>query len=94
LCLLYWTDKVATAIARAGEYDDSVQDDWCCHIQYQDLLTNPKLAVEKISAHFGKSMSSLHKQRINSWLSQRSQHSEGTHACDPADFGWTAASLE
>jgi hypothetical protein len=90
----YWASKVDTAISSAAAFDESANDDWCCHVQYRELMARPQATLEKIYAHFGETVSPLHRQRMDTWLRQRSQHSEGIHSYQAGDFGWTADALQ
>lgn len=89
----YWASKVDTAIERAINFDANADTPWCCHVQYQDLISEPQQTLNRIYNHFDTSTSQLHLQRVKAWLGQRPQHSAGTHRYDAADFGWTKDSL-
>jgi hypothetical protein len=89
----YWAEKIGTAIGKASVFDETAAPDWCCHVQYRDLLAEPKTALEGIYNHFSDSMNTLHKRRVDAWLNQRPQHAEGVHSYDPGDFGWTQKML-
>ena len=89
----YWAGKVDTAIDRAISFDTSADRSWCCHVQYQDLISDPQQTLQRIYNHFDTSTNELHLQRVKAWLGQSPQHSAGTHRYDPADFGWTKGSL-
>jgi hypothetical protein len=90
----YWASKVDTAVNSAAAFDDSAGDDWCCHVQYQDLMARPEATLEKIYEHFGEAVNPVHRRRMASWLDQRPQHSEGIHSYQPGDFGWTSEELQ
>lgn len=89
----YWASKVDTAIARAMDFDANADTPWCCHVQYQDLVSDPQKTLNRIYNHFDTSTNALHLQRVNAWLGQSPQHSAGKHKYDAADFGWTKNSL-
>lgn len=89
----YWADKLLRAIDKASAFDASNGDDWCCHLQYQELIADPMTALDELYRHFGVSISELHQRRIASWLQQRPQHADGIHAYDAGDFGWSKDSL-
>ena len=89
----YWAEKISIAIDKATSFDQAAASDWCCHVQYKDLLAQPKAMLEGVYEHFGDALNTLHKRRIDTWLTQRPQHAAGVHSYDPGDFGWTEKML-
>ena len=90
----YWADKIDTAISAATAFDDAQTSAWCYHVQYEDLVADPVATLQNIYASFGTTTTALYQQRVTTWLRQKPQHAEGIHSYDPADFGWSAASLQ
>ena len=89
----YWAEKISTAIEKATSFDQAAASEWCCHVQYEDLLAQPKATLDRVYEHFGDDLNTLHKRRIDAWLTQRPQHAAGVHSYDPGDFGWTQKML-
>jgi hypothetical protein len=88
-----WKGKITDAINKATIFDDSRSDDWCFHLRYEDLTRDPTASMERILAHFGQPLGSLHQQRITRWLEYRPKDVYGKHSYDPGDFGWSAEQL-
>jgi len=84
-----WRQKLRHAVVSGMRYDDEAEAGWCFHMRYSDLMRDPCAAMERVYAHFGESLGSLHERRIRAWLADRPQYVFGRHAYDPADFGWS-----
>lgn len=84
-----WLDKAKDGLAKAMAYDDSASDDWCVHVQYDDLVNDPSGTVADIYATFGQTPSDLHQRRMAAWVAQRPQTHFGRHVYRAEDFGWT-----
>lgn len=52
-------------------------------------MRDPIATIRAIYARYGETPSDLHVRRMQVWLKERGQHSEGRHVYDPQDFGWT-----
>lgn len=90
----YWASKVDTGIRKAIGFDEQADANWCCHIQYQDLISDPKGTLKSIYEHFGDSPSDLHQRRVATWLKQKPKNAHGSHRYDPQDFGWSKQDLK
>ena len=84
-----WLGKLRHAIQKGMEYDAKSEPGWCVHIQYSEMMRDPRAAMRRIYAHFGETPSELHEKRITAFLAERHQTHAGKHVYDPKDFGWT-----
>lgn len=90
-----WSHKARVGIERGLDFDERQRGrDWCHHLLYADLMADPVAAMERLYAHFGRELAPLHRRRIETWVSQRSQSAFGRHGYDPADFGFSDARFE
>jgi len=89
-----WSRKLQLAVTRGMEFDRrQAGSEWCCHVQYEELMADPVAVVRRIYASFGEEVRPLHARRMEAWMRDRPQETFGLHAYDPADFGWTADSI-
>jgi hypothetical protein len=84
-----WLGKARFAIESGMAFDDRTQSDWCQHVRFDELMRDPIATVRAIYAQYDEVPSELHERRMQLWLRERGQHSEGRHVYDPEDFGWT-----
>jgi len=84
-----WLGKARFAIESGMAYDDGAPEGWCQHVRFAEFMKAPIDTVRQIYAQYGETPSDLHVRRMEVWLQERGRHSEGRHAYDPADFGWS-----
>ena len=89
-----WNFKLHSVINKAMAFDRDRKEEWCYHLRYEDLMTNPEGAIKKIFQHFDLSVSELHQRRMCKWLEYRPKNSFGKHHYEASDFGWTPEQLE
>jgi hypothetical protein len=91
----YWNHKLRVAVERGLRYDTAQPArDWCCHVQYAELMKDPVGAVRRIYAHFGDEVSPLHARRMERWMQDRPQQSFGRHVYDAAELGLPRDALD
>lgn len=88
-----WKNKLKSALNTGMSFDAKARDEWCFHMHYKDLVANPIETVRRIHQHFGEETAPLHERRIRAWMNRTSPSAVGRHAYDPADFGWSYATL-
>ena len=74
-------------------FDAKAKPGWCVHIHYEELMRDPIAAVRRLYRHFDEEPSPLHERRIEAWLREKPQTTDGKHVYDPADFGWSYEEL-
>jgi hypothetical protein len=89
-----WKRKAKHALSTATDLDSSALDGWCAHVHYDAFMADPIGTVRDLYARHGEPVTELHERRMHAWLDQRGQDAFGRHRYDPADFGWTYASLD
>jgi hypothetical protein len=89
-----WKGKAKHALETGMAFDESAPEGWCMHVHYDDLVSDPVATVERIHAHFGEILGSLHARRIRAFMAQDRPSAGGRHAYDPADFGWSYEGLQ
>lgn len=89
-----WNHKLHLAVSRGVEFDESRAGDWCCHVQYEEILADPVAVMRRIYAHFGEEVQPLHERRMQSWMQERPQEHHGRHRYDAADFGLSESNIE
>jgi len=91
----YWSNKVEGALARAMDFDARQAGmDWCSHVRYADLMTDPIETVRGIYAHFGEVVHPLHERRMAVWMRDRGQDAFGRHGYAYADFGLDSEAID
>ncbi len=88
-----WKRKCAFAIGSAIAFDQRSDPGWCQHLHYDEFVADPIAAVRTLYATHDAEVSGLHARRMEAFLEQRPQDAFGRHGYDPADFGWTYATL-
>ncbi|MFK7894925.1 MAG: sulfotransferase [Myxococcota bacterium] len=89
-----WLKKLQHAVRSGMEFDAKQGGaDWCAHVLYSDLISDPLGTIRKIYDQFGETPSNLHERRVEAWLREKPQTSEGRHVYDPKDFGWSYGGL-
>jgi hypothetical protein len=86
-----WDRKLHLAVSRGLDFDARQEGrDWCCHVQYAELVADPLATLRRIYAHFGDALEPLHERRAAVWMRERPQDVHGRHRYDAADFGLTS----
>jgi hypothetical protein len=88
-----WSHKLHLAVTRGLAFDAEHGSDWCCHVQYAELLADPVASVEKIYQHFGETPGPLHSRRMRAFLRDRPRDLHGRHRYEARDFGFDDAQL-
>ncbi len=90
-----WSEKLHLGLTRGMEFDERQHGaEWCCHVQYRDLMADPIATVRAMYTHFGAELHPLHVRRMEVWMRDRPQEVFGRHVYDPGDFGLDPAELE
>jgi len=89
----YWAHHMREGLARGLAYDAAREDRWCHHLRYEDLVADPIAAVEALYAHYGETVTALHRRRMETWMRDRPQRAFGRHRYALGDFGLDAAGL-
>ena len=85
-----WSRKLQLGLTRGMEFDERQRGaDWCCHVQYADILADPMAVMRRIYTHFDATLHPLHEKRIHTWMRDRPQEVFGRHIYHPPDFGLT-----
>jgi hypothetical protein len=88
-----WKRKCSFALGSAVAFDEKLDDGWCQHLHYDELMADPLGTVRQLYQSFGDEVSDLHARRMRAFLEHRPKDVFGRHRYDPADFGWTYAGL-
>jgi hypothetical protein len=89
-----WDRKLHLAVSRGLDFDArQAGRDWCCHVQYAELLAAPLDTLRRIYAHFGDAPLPLHERRARVWLRERPQDLHGRHRYRACDFGLADAAI-
>ena len=82
-----WSHKLHLAVSRGLDFDARAGREWCCHVQYAELVADPLGTLRRVYAHFGDGLLPLHERRVGAWMRERPQHVHGRHRYAAADFG-------
>lgn len=88
-----WLKKLKHAVQSGMEFDAAHDQGWCAHVNYSDLMADPRGTIRKIYAHFDETPSELHERRVEAWIREKPKAADGRHVYDPKDFGWTYPGL-
>ena len=90
-----WNRRLHDGLMRGMAYADRQKErDWCFHLQYAELMRDPLDAVERLYAHFGESVTALHRRRMEVWMRDRGQDAFGRHHYALADFGLSEEEID
>ena len=90
-----WSRKLLHALNCGMEWDDKQGGkDWCQHVLYEDLVSDPIEAVRGIYAHSGEELDPLHESLMHAYMKNRPQNAFGRHRYDMNDFDMTIESID